>query len=276
MKSNMIEIKPISGAIGAEIYGIDLSEPISNENYLQLRNLWVKHQVIFFRDQNIGPQHHKALASLFGPVLNHPAYETVKGFPEVTILESTPENPTKIELWHTDMTFKKSPPLGSIVRGIVIPEKGGDTMWSSLTAAYQGLSDKMQQFLSGLNAVHDFAHGFKESLAEPGGRERLSQALKDNPPVEHPVVRTHPESGERLIFVNELFTTHIVGMKTKESDSLLKFLYKHCITPEYTCRFQWRSNSLAFWDNRATLHKPVNDYFPAHRRLERITIEGQL
>ena len=164
-KTNMIEIKHISGAIGAEIHGIDLSHPINNENYLQLRSLWVKHQVIFFRDQNIGPQHHKALASLFGPVLNHPAYETVDGFPEVTILESTPENPTKIELWHTDMTFKKSPPLGSIVRGIVIPEKGGDTMWSSLTAAYQGLSDKMQQFLSGLTAVHDFAHGFKESLA---------------------------------------------------------------------------------------------------------------
>ncbi len=270
----MFDIKPITAVIGAEIYGIDLSQPIGDEAYQEIRRLLVEHKVIFFRDQDIGPQHQKALAALFGPVQSHPSYPTVEGFPEITIIESTPENPTKVELWHTDMTFNPHPPLGSILRGIILPEKGGDTAWSSLSAAYEGLSDKMQSFLSGLSAVHDFAFGFKESLAEPGGRDQLAQALADNPPVEHPVIRTHPESGEKLIFVNELFTTHIVGMKEKESRSLLEFLYRHCVTLEYTCRFQWRPNSLAFWDNRATLHKPVNDYFPAHRRMERITIDG--
>jgi taurine dioxygenase len=122
--------------------------------------------------------------------------------------------------------------------------------------------------------VHDFAYGFKESLAEPGGQERLAEAVAANPPVRHPVIRTHPETGKKVIFVNSLFTTHIEGLRPAESDALLQMLYTHITTVEYTCRFQWQSNSIAIWDNRSTQHKPVNDYFPAHRRLERITIDG--
>jgi len=132
----------------------------------------------------------------------------------------------------------------------------------------------MQRFLSGLTAEHDFSHGFKESLSEPGGRERLGQAVADNPPVQHPVIRTHPESGKKVIFVNSLFTTRILGVGKKESQALLEFLFEHITTPEYSCRFQWKPNSIAIWDNRSTQHKPINDYFPAHRRLERITIDG--
>jgi len=245
-----------------------------NSIYADIRQLLVEHEVIFFRDQDISLSQHKALAESFGPLQTHPAYGTIEGFPEITILESTPEKPTMIECWHSDMTFKKHPPMGTILRSRIIPPKGGDTLWSSMTAAYDGLSSGMQNFLSSLTAVHDFAFGFKESLAEAGGRERLAQAVADNPPVEHPVICTHPESGKKVIFVNELFTTHIVGMTAKESRALLGFLYEHIVTPEFTCRFSWQPNSIALWDNRSTQHKTINHYFPSHRKLERTTIDG--
>jgi taurine dioxygenase len=143
-----------------------------------------------------------------------------------------------------------------------------------MTAAFEGLSQPMQEMLLKLTAEHDFSHGFRESLAEPGGRERLAQAVADNPPVQHPVIRTHPESGKKVLFVNSLFTTRILGLPRQESEALLGFLFKHITTPEYSCRFQWEPNSIAIWDNRSTQHKPINDYFPAHRLLERITIDG--
>lgn len=270
----MFDVTPVAGALGAEIRGIDLGSELSAGQTAEIRRLMVEHEVIFFRDQDIPPDRQKALALSFGPLQTHPAYATVEGFPEITILESTAENPTKIEAWHSDMTFRQHPPLGTVLRSVVIPERGGDTLWSSMTAAYAGLSEPMKQFLEGLTAVHDFAHGFKESLAEPGGRERLADAVAANPPVRHPVIRVHPESGRKVIFVNSLFTTHIEGLSGAESDAVLQFLYRHIETDEYTCRFNWEANCLAIWDNRSTQHKPINDYFPQHRMLHRITIDG--
>ena len=272
----MITPKPMSGALGAEIEGIDLTLPLSIHDYKKIRNLLIEHEVIFFRNQDISPAQQKELAGSFGPLQTHPAYETVEGFPEITILESTEKKPTKIEAWHSDMTFRLHPPLGSILRSKIIPDRGGDTLWASATTAYDALSVSMQQFLDGLVAAHDFRHGFKESLAEEGGPERLAQAIKDNPPVEHPVIQTHPESGKKVIFVNSLFTTHILGMKKSESRAILDFLFEHLVTPEFTCRFSWEPNCVALWDNRSTQHKPINDYFPAHRQLHRITIFGDL
>ena len=271
-----LNIKPLSGCIGAEIHGIDLTKPITHELYIQLRERLVEDEVIFFRDQAITPAQQYALASMFGPLQSHPAYQTVEGFPEISILESTADKPTKIECWHSDMTFRQHPPLATVLRAQVVPDKGGDTLWASMTAAYRGLSKSMQDFLSTLTAVHDFSYGFKESLAEPGGQQRLAQALVDNPPVRHPVIRIHPESGKSVIFVNELFTRHIEGLSRSESDALLAFIFEHIRTPEYSCRFAWQPDSIAIWDNRSTQHKPINDYFPAHRRLERITIDGDL
>ena len=271
-----LNIKPLSGCIGAEIHGIDLTKPITHELYIQLRECLVEYEVIFFRDQAITSAQQYALASMFGPLQSHPAYQTVEGFPEISILESTADKPTKIECWHSDMTFRQHPPLATVLRAQVVPDKGGDTLWASMTAAYRGLSKSMQDFLSTLTAVHDFSYGFKESLAEPGGQQRLAQALVDNPPVRHPVIRTHPESGKSVIFVNELFTRHIEGLSRSESDALLAFIFEHIRTPEYSCRFAWQPDSIAIWDNRSTQHKPINDYFPAHRRLERITIDGDL
>lgn len=270
----MFEVHPIAEALGAELHGVNLCEDLSSETYSEIRRLLVKHQVIFFRDQDISRAQHKALAESFGPVQTHPAYDTVPGYPEITILESTAEKPSKIEVWHSDMTFRKHPPLGSILRSKICPPEGGDTLWSSMTAAYNGLSKSMQGFLSNLEAEHDFSFGFKESLAELGGRERLAQAVADNPPVSHPVIRIHPESGKKVIFVNALFTTKILGLPANESSEILSFLYGHVITPEFTCRFHWRPNSIAIWDNRSTQHKPINDYFPEHRLLERVAIDG--
>jgi taurine dioxygenase len=264
----------VAGALGAEVTGIDLRLPIDDATFEQLEAGLLRHQVLFFRDQPIGPEHHRALALRFGEPVAHPAYPTVEGFAEINILESTAENPTKIDTWHTDMTFLERPPLGSILRGRVIPQHGGDTMFASLFAAWDGLSDRMQRYLDGLLAVHSFAHGFRHSLAEPGGWERLGDAVRANPPVLHPLVRTHPRSGRRALFVNRLFTTRIDGLCEAESDAVLAFLFNHLETPEFNCRFRWSADAIAFWDNRATLHRPVNDYFPAHRRMERITIVG--
>ena len=270
----MFEVKLIGGALGAELSGVDLTKDLSSSVLSEIRKLLIKHEVIFFRDQDISHAQHKQIANYFGPLQIHPAYGTIQDFPEIQVLESTAEKPSKIEEWHTDMTFRKHPPMGSILRSKICPPQGGDTLWSSMTAAYDALSNPMKALLGNLTSEHDFSYGFKESLAEPEGRERLSNAVSQNPPVIHPVIRKHPESGKSVIFVNSLFTTKIIELPKNESDVILKFLYEHIKTPEFTCRFNWKPNSIAFWDNRSTQHKPVNDYFPEHRMLERIAIDG--
>ena len=269
-----MNVKRVAGAIGAELQAINLADGIDGELAATLRALLNEHEVLFLRDQAISAADQKALAEVFGPLQTHPAYGTVEGFPEVMILESTRENPSKIEVWHSDMTFRQHPPSVTVLRGIAIPEVGGDTLFASMTAAYEGLSPGMQSYLEGLTAVHDFSHGFRESLAEPGGRERLADAVAANPPVRHPVVQTHPETGKKVLFVNALFTTHIEGLPPLESAEVLQFLWRHASLPEFTCRFSWAPDSLVLWDNRSTQHKPVNDFFPATRRLHRVVSEG--
>ena len=269
-----MNVKRVAGAIGAELQAINLADGIDAELAATLRALLNEHEVLFLRDQAISAADQKALAEVFGPLQTHPAYGTVEGFPEVMILESTRDNPSKIEVWHSDMTFRQHPPSVTVLRGITIPEVGGDTLFASMTAAYEGLSPGMQSYLEGLTAVHDFSHGFRESLAEPGGRERLADAVATNPPVRHPVVQTHPETGKKVLFVNALFTTHIDGLPPLESAEVLQFLWRHASLPEFTCRFSWAPDSLVLWDNRSTQHKPVNDFFPATRRLHRVVSEG--
>lgn len=268
-----VEVSPFAGSLGGLVSGIDLSAKIDESTFSALSQALLDYEVLFFRDQPMQPQHHADLANLFGQPQHHEAYAHVEGFPQLTILENDRENPSKIEMWHADMTFRPCPPLGSILHGVIIPEKGGDTLFASMSAAYEGLSSAMQSLLSELVAIHDFSYGFKESLAEPGGQERLADMVRDNPPVEHPVLRTHPVSGKKGIFVNSLFTVGIKDMKPKESHALLDFLFAHITTPEYTCRFNWQPDSVAFWDNRIVQHKPVNDYWPGHRRMQRITID---
>jgi taurine dioxygenase len=270
----MLQLQAYAGALGAEVGGIDLCRPLDDDAFAELNAALLEYEVLFFRDQPMPAAAHAALADRFGKPQLHEAYPHVEGYPQLTILENDEANPSKIEKWHTDMTFRQNPPIGSILHGVVIPQKGGDTLFASMSAAFEGLSDKMQHFLSGLNAIHDFSHGFRESLEEPGGRERLAPMVRDNPPVLHPVVRAHPESGKQGLYVNSLFTVGIEGMKEKESRSLLDFLFAHVTTPEFACRFRWQPHSVAFWDNRITQHKPVNDYWPQRRRMQRITIEA--
>jgi len=267
-------VKRVAGALGAELQAVNLGDGIDAELAGTLRALLNEHEVLFLRDQVIAPAAQKALAEIFGPLQTHPAYNTVEGLPEVMILESTRESPSKIEIWHSDMTFRQHPPSVTVLRGITIPEVGGDTLFASMTAAHDGLSSGMQRYLDGLVAVHDFSHGFKESLSEPGGQERLANAVAANPPVRHPVVQTHPETGKKVLFVNALFTTHIEGLPPLESAEVLQFLWRHASLPEFTCRFNWQPNSMVLWDNRSTQHKPVNDFFPATRRLHRVVSEG--
>ena len=269
-----MQIRRIAGALGAELRAINLRDGIDTALANSLRDLLNEHEVLFLRDQMIEPVAQKQLAEIFGPLQRHPAYSTVEGLPEVMILESTAENPSKIEVWHSDMTFRQHPPSVTVLRGMTIPEIGGDTLFASMTAAYQGLSRGMQQYLEDLIAVHDFSHGFKESLSERGGRERLNEAVAANPPVRHPVIQTHPETGKKVLFVNALFTTHIEGLPMLESSEVLQFLWRHATLPEFTCRFNWQPNSMVIWDNRSTQHKPVNDFFPATRRLHRVVSEG--
>ena len=270
----MAKIIKEDSALGATITDIDLKQPLDEKLTVFIAKALAENEVIFFRNQDITPEQHRAFALNFGQFQSHPVYPTIKGFPEITILENDEKNPSKIEKWHTDMTFKKIPPLGSILLGKVIPEKGGDTLFASLSAAYSDLPADLKQSLEEMTAVHSFEYGFKESLAEPYGREKLAQALIDNPPVEHPVVCTHPVTGKKLIYVNSLFTLKINSLSDSESSELLKFLCDHIKKEKYQCRFSWEINSIAFWDNRSVIHKPDNDYWPQLRRMERITIDN--
>lgn len=262
--------------MGAELLGVDLDTVVASAAALaEIKALALEQQVLFLPDQDVPATTFAALAREFGTELPHPAYPRVAGAPTVQILESTEQRPSKIERWHTDMTFSRVPPDWTLLHGQIIPAYGGDTLWSSALAAYDALSQPMKRLLEPLNAVHDFSHGFRESLAEAGGRERLAGAIAENPPVSHPVIRVHPETGRRALFVNPLFTTHIEGVTAAESEALLAFLYQHQVTEEFTVRLHWAPGTLAIWDNRSTLHKPVNDFFPQHRRLHRVTIAGR-
>lgn len=270
-----MRLKKAAGAIGAYIEDIDLADTAELEDaFADIHSALLDHGVLFLRNQQVEPQVFQTLARRFGQVEGHPAYPVVAGADDVQILESTEAAPSKIEAWHTDMTFRPAPPAITLLHGQIIPEYGGDTLWASASAAFAALSAPMQEFLVELEAVHDFRHGFQESLAEPGGQERLQPAIDANPPVTHPLVITHPDSGRRALYVNSLFTTHIVGLSADESRGILEFLYQHTVTDEFTVRLRWQEGTIAIWDNRLTQHKPINDFFPQHRKMHRVTIAG--
>ena len=270
-----MQIRKAAGALGGYVEGVNLADVVASDDLLKaVQSAALDYEVLFFRDQEVAPEVFQDFARSFGEVLGHPAYQTVPGADDVQILESTAENPSKIEVWHSDMTFMATPPSFTLLHGQVIPEYGGDTLWASAAAAYDGLSKPMQSLVDELVAVHDFRHGFRESLAEEGGAERLADAIAANPPIEHPLVRTHPVSGRKALYVNALFTTHIKDLSKLESDRLLEFLYQHVVTSEYTVRLNWAPMTVAIWDNRTTQHKPINDFFPQHRKMHRVTIKG--
>lgn len=271
MTDENITVEPVAGALGAEVSGIDLSQPLSDPLAKELRAAWMEHQVLFLRDQDISIDQHKAFARQFGDLHIHPVLQQLadQGHPEIVVLESHAERRFLASGWHSDVTFEKSPPMGSILRGLVIPDRGGDTLWASMYAAYEGLSDPMQRLLGSLEALHD-GGGFKAIAAN---KEQLED-LEQRQTATHPLIRTHPESGRKAIFVNRAFTKRIVGMKPAESSALLSFLYDHLASPDYTCRLRWQPNTIAMWDNRCTQHRAVADNIDAHRLMHRVTLLG--
>jgi taurine dioxygenase len=271
MSYRRIQVRPIAGAIGAEVTGADLAE-LDDATFAEVHAAWLEHQVLFFRDQDLTPEQHKAFGLRLGPLQLHPFLHSraEEGHPEIVVLESSAERPVVAAGWHTDVTFVERPPMASILRGVEVPAFGGDTMWTSCRAAYEALSPTMQHLLDGLTAVHDTSKTFSRG-AYPSERHPESGKA---PGAVHPVIRTHPETGRKSIFVNPAFTGKIRGMRRDESEALLAFLYRHVTTPEFTCRFHWEKNSLAIWDNRCTQHRAVADNLAALRRMERVTVEG--
>jgi len=270
-------IAPLTPAIGAVIEGVDLSQPMSDDLLELIRSALLRHKVIFFEDQHLTPVQHRDFAARFGPLHTHPLYPGVPEAPELFILDNHAGNPTDNDAWHTDITFIETPPMGSILYAKHLPPLGGDTVWSDMKAAYEALSAPLRDFLDGLDAVHDFARGFpaRGRVAGAAGEAKHAQALEEHPPVLHPVVRTHPETGADGLFVNYGFTERIKGLRRKESDAILAMLFAHIQQPEFLVRWRWTPNAVAFWDNRVTQHYAVNDYLPHQRVMNRATVLGE-
>tara|TARA_R110000782_G_scaffold72080_1_gene144325 strand:+ start:326 stop:1129 length:804 start_codon:yes stop_codon:yes gene_type:complete len=258
----------MSPAIGAELIGADLAAP--NDTLVEeVRAALLQYQVVFFRDQDVTRAQHIAFARAFGELEIHPATPKDQPDREVLRIVHGPNSRGMENAWHSDVTWREQPSLGSILRAIELPDVGGDTLFSNMVMAYEGLDDDLKTRLCEMTAVHDIARVFAKRL----GKDTASLHEKF-PLMEHPVVRTHPETGQRLIYVNTAFTDHIKGMDRAESDELLSFLYSRAAIPEYQCRFRWAPGSIAFWDNRACQHYAASDYFPNTRIMERVTIAG--
>jgi len=282
--STTIDVRPLSGHTGAEIHGVDLGEPLTAEVLAQIRATLLQWKVVFFRDQDLTPAQHIAFGRQFGDVT--PAHPTLPAaipeYPEILVLdneayersERMAGGPSIESRWHTDVTFVPNPPMASILRGVVVPPYGGDTQFTNLAVAYETLSEPLQQLCDRLHAVH---HNYL-----PIKRGELPVALKEQFQSKdirsvHPVVRVHPESGEKVIFVNPNFTSHIVELTRQEGAHLLALLYEHLSSAPFTCRFHWEPNSIAFWDNRATCHLVPTDIPPGmHRSMQRITLAGDV
>ena len=271
-----LTITPLSSALGAQIDGVDLTLPLSEEQRTAIEQALLKHQVIFFKDQSITPQQQARFAANFGDLHIHPIYPNVPEQPEVLVLDTAFTDVRDNAVWHTDVTFLPTPAMGAVLSAKQLPAFGGDTLWASGIAAFEGLSKPLQVLLDGLTATHDFTKSFplERFGSTPEDLARWEQTRKNNPPLSHPVIRTHPVSGRKSLFVNEGFTTKINELSEAESEAILKLLFAHATRPEYTIRWRWQENDVAFWDNRVTQHYAVDDYRPNRRVMHRATILG--
>jgi taurine dioxygenase len=271
-----IDIHPLSPALGAQISGVDLSRDLTGEQRNVIERALLDHQVLFFRDQPITPQQQARFAAHFGDLHIHPIYPNVPEQPEVLILDTAVTDVRDNAVWHTDVTFLPTPALGAVLSAKQVPAYGGDTLWASGIAAFEALSRPMQALLDDLTATHDFTRSFPlerfgntaEDLA------RWEETRRKNPPLSHPVIRTHPVSGRKALFVNEGFTTRINELEAAEGEAILKLLFAHGTRPEFTLRWHWQANDVAMWDNRVTQHYAVDDYRPQRRVMHRATILG--
>jgi taurine dioxygenase len=264
-----LDIRPLTPAIGAEILGIDLGSTDIAARIPEIRAALLSHGVIFFREQDITTAQHIAFARAFGELEIHPATPKDQPNREVLRIEHGPKSRGQENAWHSDVTWRDEPSLGSILLAREVPDCGGDTLFANMHLAYERLSDPMKTFCEGLTAVHDIARVFAKRLGK-----RPEELHDTYPPMRHPVIRTHPETGERAIYVNTAFTSHIEGLAESESRWLLDHLFATAKDAEIQCRFRWQAGSVAFWDNRVCQHFAASDYFPARRVMERVTIAG--
>ena len=265
-----ITVDPLTPIIGAEIGGVDLARP-SNHQLDEIHQALAAHQVIFFRDQDLTQAQHLAFGRHFGPLHLHPAAPHAPGHPELMVIHADKDSPrANGENWHSDVSCDREPPLGSILYIKTCPPRGGDTLFASMYAAYDALSERMQGYLDGLTALHDGEPVYRGLYANYGVADK-----PDYPRAEHPVVRTHPVTGRKALYVNRGFTRCILGIPRDESEGVLRYLYEHMENPLFQCRFRWRTNSVAFWDNRCVQHHALWDYWPETRSGFRVTVRGE-
>jgi taurine dioxygenase len=272
MDYRTIDVTPCTPVIGADIGGVDLTRTLPDEQWREIHDVFLRHSVIFFRDQQaLAPAQQIAFARRFGGLHIHPAAPHLEGHPEVFVIHAHKDS--KIangEFWHSDVSCDVEPPLGSILQIHTLPPSGGDTLFASMYAAYDDLSPRMKGLLEGLTAVHESEHFYRGRYADRG----VNDAGKVYPTATHPVVRAHPETGKPCLFVNRTFTTRIEGLADAESRAILDFLFQHMESPYYQTRFHWRRNDVAMWDNRCTQHMAIWDYWPYERKGNRVTVKG--
>jgi taurine dioxygenase len=275
MAETAISVAPVAGAIGAEISGIDLSQALSDGGVAEIRQALLDHLVVFFRDQELTPRQIMAFARRFGEPVTYPFVKGLDDFPEITpILKREGDRSNFGGLWHSDTTYQEAPPMGTILYGIEIPPYGGDTEFANQYLAYETLSAPLRGFLDGLKAVNVSGKGATQKTRDEMMKQAPSGMKGDELSATHPVVRTHPETGRKALYVNGAHTAQFDGMSEEESAPILDFLFRHQVKAEFTCRFRWAKGSVAFWDNRCAQHNPINDYHGHRRLMHRVTLAG--
>ncbi|MCG8909272.1 MULTISPECIES: taurine dioxygenase [unclassified Pseudomonas] len=271
-----LSIEPISPALGAIVSGVRLADPLDDAAQRQIEQALLDHHVLFFRDQPLTPTQQANFATRFGDLHIHPIYPSSPEQREVIVLDTAVTDVRDNAIWHTDVTFLETPALGAVLAAKQLPPYGGDTLWASGIAAFEALSKPLQRLLDGLTATHDISKSFPQERfgATDADLARLEEARQKNPPRSHPVIRTHPVTGRKALFVSDGFTTRINELEPAESRAILDLLFAHFARPEFTVRWRWRENDVAFWDNRVTQHYAVDDYRPQRRVMHRATILG--
>ena len=270
-----MHVKRIAGALGAEILGVDLSNGMSDDLARQVRQVLLDHQVIFLKKQDLSPQQFLGFAKAMGEPIEYPFVKGLEGFPHIIEVKKLEHEKVNFGgIWHSDTTYLDEPPMGSMLLSREVPPFGGDTMFANQYLAYESLSSVMKNILDGLVGISSSARAdvskTREDRIKSNGKDSVPQEFR----AEHPIVRTHPETGRKALYVNTAHTAGIKGMADEESAPILEYLFQHQVKPEFTCRFQWEPNAIAFWDNRCTQHNPVNDYHGYRRIMNRITLKG--
>ena len=277
MGTNALDVRPLSGALGAEILGIDLAHDLGDDTVAAIRAAWLEHLVIFFRQQTLSPAQFLKLASRFGEPVEYPFVKGLDGFPQITpVIKLEHEKINFGGLWHSDTAYLERPPMATMLIARETPPRGGDTLFANMYRAYETLSEGMRRMLDGLVVVNSSAKADVTRTREDRVRDSAKNDARQEYVAEHPVVRIHPETGRKALYANGGHALRFRDMTVEESAPLLSYLFAHATRPEFTCRFRWEEGSIALWDNRCTQHNPVNDYHGFRRVMHRVTLKGDV